>query len=97
MVETQVFRTVVATSKIAGARLGLFAGEFIPAGSHIGEYCWKKLQLGREEHQVSTVDSTSPRVGRSLPSTNISSKDSLVGVFFPKVYFQKKNLRPLDL
>ena len=29
--------------------MGLFAGEFIPAGSHVGEYCGLKLQGGREE------------------------------------------------
>jgi hypothetical protein len=49
MVETQVYHTVVANSKIAGAGLGLFAGEFIPAGSHVGEYGGLKLQRGREE------------------------------------------------
>ena len=29
--------------------MGLFAGEFIPAGSHVGEYGGLKLQGGREE------------------------------------------------
>ena len=32
------FRAVVAPSTIEGAGMGLFTGEFIQKGSHIGEY-----------------------------------------------------------
>ena len=49
MVKTRIFRTVVAPSTIEGAGLGLFAGEFIPKGSHLGEYGGQKLQRGRKE------------------------------------------------
>ena len=49
MVKTRIFRTVVAPSMIEGAGLGLFAGEFIPKGSHLGEYGGQKLQRGRKE------------------------------------------------
>ena len=41
-------------------------------------------------HQVSTVDVATPRVGRSLPSTNISSKGSVSGVFSCRSRLRKK-------
>jgi hypothetical protein len=49
MVYFEVFRTVVKESTVEGAGLGLFAGEDIPQGTHIGEYGGEKLKRGREE------------------------------------------------
>ena len=49
MVKTLVYHTVVAKSNIQGAGRGLFVGEHILKGSHIGEYGGEKLQGGREE------------------------------------------------
>ena len=49
MIETMIYHTYIAPSKVKGAGLGCFAGEVIPAGSHIGEYGGLKLQGGRTE------------------------------------------------
>ena len=49
MIDTMIYHTYIAPSKVKGAGLGCFAGEVIPAGSHIGEYGGLKLQGGRTE------------------------------------------------
>ena len=49
MVQVKVWPTYVAESLIPNAGKGLFAAEFIPAGSHLGEYGGEKLQGGRKD------------------------------------------------
>ncbi len=49
MVQVKVWPTYVAESLIPNAGKGLFAAEFIPAGSHLGMYGGKKLQGGRKD------------------------------------------------